>query len=150
LRFRSVLREAARDIDQVRAAAAEQRMAHGRDICTLEGEMGRVGKAIEAIGRLLGQQKGEWQAAISDLHKRATQEWSKVSRMNEVLANFEGKHKKLREIIARQGDELVETCRWNSELGGRVWWPEEENRLLRKSSERLKGELDRSRWGSKG
>jgi hypothetical protein len=49
------VQKAARNIDRVKAAAAEHESAHGRDICALEEEMGKVGKAIEATGRLLGQ-----------------------------------------------------------------------------------------------
>jgi hypothetical protein len=55
--LRSLLREtaasvhnAARDIDILRARAAEQRLVHGRNICTLEEEVGRVGKATVAAG----------------------------------------------------------------------------------------------------
>jgi hypothetical protein len=44
--------KAARDIDQVKAAAATQWMAHGRDICALEEEMRRVGKAIEVLANV--------------------------------------------------------------------------------------------------
>jgi hypothetical protein len=73
------VQKAARDIDQVKAAAAEQRMAHGRDICALEEEIGRVGMATEVTGRSLGQQEGEWKAAVGDLLKKAAQERSKVS-----------------------------------------------------------------------
>jgi uncharacterized coiled-coil DUF342 family protein len=114
------VQKAARDIDQVKAAAAEQRLAHGRDICALEEEMGRVGRAIEATGRSLGQQDGEWKAATGELQKKAAEERSQVSDLKEVLGNLEGKHEKLREIVATQGDELAETRRQNLELGGRL------------------------------
>jgi chromosome segregation ATPase len=135
------VQKAARDIDQVKAAAAEQRLAHGGDICTLEEEMGRVEKAIDATGRSLGQQEGEWKAAIGELHKNAAQERSEVSALKEVLTNFEGKHGQLREIVATQGNELAEARRQNLELGGRLQQLEEENRLLRESSKGLKGQL---------
>jgi chromosome segregation ATPase len=88
------VQKAAGDVDRVRAAAAQQRMAHGRDICALEEEMGRV-----------------------------------------------------REMVARQGDDLAGTGRGNSELGGRVQRLKEESRVLRESSEGLKGELARAEAG---
>jgi septal ring factor EnvC (AmiA/AmiB activator) len=141
------VQKAARDIDQVKAAAAEQRMAHGRDICALEEEIGRVGKATEATGRLLGQQEGEWKAAIGDLHKKAKQGGSEVSGLKEVLGNLESKQETLRETVAKQGTDLAETRRRNSELGGRVEQLEEENQQLRESSEGLKGQLARVEAG---
>jgi hypothetical protein len=51
--------KAARDIDLVKAAAAEQRLAHGRNICALEKEMGKVKEGMTGIGRSLGQQESE-------------------------------------------------------------------------------------------
>jgi methyl-accepting chemotaxis protein len=50
------VQDVARDIDQVKAAAAEQRMAHGRGICTFTEEMGRVREVIATIGRSMGPQ----------------------------------------------------------------------------------------------
>jgi chromosome segregation ATPase len=141
------VQKAARDIDQVKAAAAEQRMAHGRDICALKEEMGRVGKAIEATGRSLGQQEGEWKAAIGELQEKAKHEQNRFSGLNKVLANLESKHEKLREIVATQGDELAETRRQNLELGGRLQQLEEENRLVRKLSAGLKDHLARVEAG---
>jgi predicted phage tail protein len=41
------VQKAARDIDQVRAAVTAQRMAHGRDICALEEEMGEWGRRLK-------------------------------------------------------------------------------------------------------
>jgi septal ring factor EnvC (AmiA/AmiB activator) len=122
-------------------------MAHGWEICALEEEIGRVGKAIEMTGMSLGQQEGEWKAAIGDLHKKAAQERSEVSGLKEVLVNPESRHEKLREIVATQGDELAETRRQNMELGGRLQQLEEENRLHRKSSEGLKDHLARVEAG---
>jgi hypothetical protein len=81
------------------------------------------------------------------LHKKAAQERSEVSGLKEVLANLEDKHQKLRDTVARHGDELAETRRHNLELGEHLQQPEEENRLLRKSSEGLKGELARVEVG---
>jgi hypothetical protein len=63
--------------------------------------------------------------------------------VKEVLANLDSKHKELLETVARQGDELAETRRLNSELGGRAQQLEEENRLLRESIEGLKDQLTR-------
>jgi chromosome segregation ATPase len=134
------VQKAARDIDQVRAAAAEQRMAHGRDICAFEEEMVTVGKAIEEAGRLLGKQEGEWKAAIGDLHKKAAQEGSDVSGLKDVLGRLENKHEKRRQTVAGQGDELAETRRRNSELGALVQRLEEEYRLLRELGEILNGQ----------
>jgi chromosome segregation ATPase len=125
----------ARVIDQVRAAAAEQRMAHDRDICTLGEAMVRVGKAIKATERLLGQQEALWKAAIGDLQKKAKHERNKVSGLKEVLGNLEGKPEKLPETVARQGDDLGEARQRISELGERAQQLERENRLLRESSE---------------
>jgi septal ring factor EnvC (AmiA/AmiB activator) len=82
--------------------------------------MGRVGKATETTGRSLGRQESEWTAAIGDLQKKATRERSEVSGLKEALAKLEGKHEKLQETVARQGDDLAETRRRNSELGGRA------------------------------
>jgi chromosome segregation ATPase len=141
------VQKAARDINLVRAAAAEQCRAYSGDICTLEEEIGSVREAIEVTGRSLGQQEGEWKAAIGDLHKKAAQERSEVSGLKEVLANLEGKHQKLRDTVARQGDELAETRRQNLELGGRLQQLEEENRMLRESREGLKGQLARVEAG---
>jgi hypothetical protein len=109
--------------------------------------MGRVGKAIEATGRSLGQQEGEWKAAIGELQKKAKHARNEVSGLQEVLANFESKHEKLREIVATQGDELAETRRQNLELRGRLQRLEEENRLLRETSEGLEGQLARVEAG---
>jgi septal ring factor EnvC (AmiA/AmiB activator) len=131
----------------VKAAAAEQCRAYGRHIRTLEEEIGRVKEAIEVTGRSLGQQEGEWKAAISDLHKKAAQERSDFSGLKEVLANLEGKHEKLREAVARQGDERAETGRQNLELGGRLQQLEEKNRLLRESRDGRKGQLARVEAG---
>jgi chromosome segregation ATPase len=139
--------KAARDIDQGKGAAADQRMAHVRDICALEEEVGRVGKAVATIRTSLGREEGEWRAAIGDLHKKAAQERSEVSGLKEVLGNIEGKQEKLQETAARQGDEVAETIRRNSELGGRVQQLEEENRLVRKSSAGLKDHASRVEAG---
>jgi chromosome segregation ATPase len=54
---------------------------------------------------------------------------------------------RVRETVTGQGDELVETRRRKSELGGLVQHLEEENQLLRESSERLKGQLNRVEAG---
>jgi chromosome segregation ATPase len=62
------IRRAAQDTDRVRAAVIDQRMAHGRDICALEEEMRRMGKATEATRRWLRQQESEWKAAIGGLN----------------------------------------------------------------------------------
>jgi chromosome segregation ATPase len=121
--------KAARDINLVRAAAAQQRLAHGRDICALEEEMRRVKEAMTGIGRSLGQQE------------------SNVSGLKEVLGHIEGKHEQLRVTVTRQSDELAETRRQNEELGGRVWQLEEENRRLRHWSEGSKGQLTRVEAG---
>jgi hypothetical protein len=109
--LRSLLREtaapvqkAARDIDLSRAAAAEQRLVYGREIWALEEEMGTAREVIAAIGRSLGQREGEWKAAIGGLHRKATQERRAVSSLEEVLGCLDGKHKRLRETVARQGD----------------------------------------------
>jgi hypothetical protein len=52
------------------------------------------------IGRSLGQQEGEWKAAIGDLHKKAAQERSEISGLKEVVANLEGKYQKIRQMVA--------------------------------------------------
>jgi chromosome segregation ATPase len=135
--------KAARDIDQVKAAAAEQRLAHGRDICAFEEEIGRVRDAMAAIGRSVGQQEGEQRAAIGDLQRKATQERSEVSRLKELLGSLDGKREELRATVARQGDELAANGRRNSGLEGRVDQLEEENGLLRESSEGLKAQFAR-------
>jgi uncharacterized protein YoxC len=134
----------ARDIDVVKPAAAEQQLAHGRAICALEEEIGRVREAVALIGRSQRQQEDEWKGAIDELHKKAKGERSEVSGLTEVLRNLEGKHEKLRDRVARQGDELAETFRRNEELTGRMQQLEEETRLLRESSEGLKGQLART------
>jgi regulator of replication initiation timing len=64
-----------------------------------------------------------------------------------MLGNFEGRHEKLRDTVARLGDELAATHGRNEGLGGRVQQLEEENRLLRESSEGLKGQLARTEAG---
>jgi septal ring factor EnvC (AmiA/AmiB activator) len=97
--------------------------------------MGSVREAVAEIGRSQRQQEDEWKGAIDDLHKKAKEDRSEVSGLTEVLRNLEGKHEKLRETVARQGDELAATHRRNEELSGRVQPLEEENRLLRESSE---------------
>jgi chromosome segregation ATPase len=112
------VQKAARDIDLVRAAAAEQRMAHSRDICVVEEEIGRVREAMAGIGSSLRRQEGEWKAAIGDLDKKAKQERSEVSDLKKVLTNLEDEHEQLRETVARQGDALAETRRRNLEFGG--------------------------------
>jgi septal ring factor EnvC (AmiA/AmiB activator) len=136
--------KAARDIDAVKAAVIEQRLAHGRAICTVEEEMGSVREAVGVIERSQRQQEDKWKAAIGDLHKKAEGKRGEVSALTEVLRNLEGKHEKLRETVTRQGDELAETCRRNEELRGRVQHLEEENQLLRESSDGLKGQLART------
>jgi DNA repair exonuclease SbcCD ATPase subunit len=95
------VQKAARDMDLVRAAVTDQRMAHGRDIRALEEEMGRMGKAIEATRRSLGQHESELKAAIGDFDKRAAQEQSEVSVLKDVLERLDGKHEELRETVAR-------------------------------------------------
>ena len=121
--------KAARDIDVVRTAAAEQRLVHGRAICALEEEMGRVREAVAEIRRLQGRQEDERKTAMDDLHKKAQEERSEVSGLTEVLRNLDGKHERIRDTVARQGDEVSETRRRNEELGGHVQPLEEENRL---------------------
>jgi chromosome segregation ATPase len=102
---------------------------------------------MAVIGRPLGQQEGEWKAAIRELQEKVKQEESEVSGLKEVLGNFDGKHEKLRETIARQGDDLAEARRRSEELDGRVDQLEGENRLLRDSNEGLKGQLARVEAG---
>jgi hypothetical protein len=135
-----------RELDLVRAAP-EQLFALGRSICALEEEMGRVREAIAEMRRSMGQQDSEWKAAIGDLHTKARRERNDVSRLKALLQNAEGKHEKLRETVARQGDDLTETRGQNLELGERLQQLEEENRLLRESSEGLKGQLARFEAG---
>jgi hypothetical protein len=137
----------ARDIHLMRAAVTEQRMAHDRNICALEEEIGGVPEAIAPIGRPLGQEEGRWREAVRDLQEKSKHEPNGVSRLNEVLGNLESQQKKLWEIVAGQGDEQAGPLRWNSELGGRVQQLEGENRLLRESSEGLKGEPARVEAG---
>jgi chromosome segregation ATPase len=98
------VQDAARDIDQARPAAAEQRMAYGRDIYALEEEMERLREAMAEIGSSLRQQEGEWKAAIGDLEKKVNQERSEVSGVKEALTNLKGTHEKLLETVATQGD----------------------------------------------
>jgi chromosome segregation ATPase len=142
--------KAARDIDLVRAAAAEQRLAHGGAICALEEEMGRVKEAVAEIRRSQGRQEDEWKAAIGELHKNAKEEQSEVSGLKEVVRSLDGKHEELRDTVARQSDELSETCRRNEAHSGRVQQLEEENRLLRETHEELKGQLARVEGGQRG
>jgi predicted nuclease with TOPRIM domain len=66
---------------------------------------------------------------MDDLHKKAQEERSEVSGLTEVLKNLDGKHERIRDTVARQGDEVSETRRRNEELGGHVQPLEEENRL---------------------
>jgi chromosome segregation ATPase len=124
------VQKTAQDVDLVRAAAAEQLAAHGRNIRALEDEMARVSEATADIGRSLTHHESEWKAAIGDLQKKANQGGSEVSGVKEMLGNLESKQATLREIVVRQGDELAETRRQNSELGGRVQRLEEENGLI--------------------
>jgi hypothetical protein len=96
--------KAERDINLVRTAAAEQRWAHGRDICAVEEEIRRLREAIAGVGGSLGQQEGEWNAAIGDLLRKAKEERHKVSGLRMVLGNLEGKHEQLQAAFARQAD----------------------------------------------
>jgi hypothetical protein len=121
--------KAARGIDLVRVAVAEQRLARGRNICALKGETGKVREAMVGIGRSLGQRE------------------SHVSGLKEVLGNLEGNHERLQGTATRQSDELAEPQRRNEELGGRVQQLEEENCWHRDLSERLKGQLVRVEAG---
>jgi chromosome segregation ATPase len=114
--LRSLLREtaalgqkAAPDIDLVREAAAEQRLAYGHDISTGKTEIAIMGEAIVGIGRSLGQLDNE------------------VSRLKEVIGHLESKQEQLQEIVVRQGNEMTEIRQRNEELGGRVRQLEEEN-----------------------
>jgi predicted nucleic acid-binding Zn-ribbon protein len=136
-----------RDIDLVRTALAEQRLACGRDICAFEEEMGRVWEAMAEIRRSQRKQEDEWKAAIGDLHKKVNQEQREVSELKEMFGNLETKHEQLREAVARQGDELAETRRRNSELSGRMEQLEKENHRLCDSGEGLKAELARAEAG---
>jgi predicted nuclease with TOPRIM domain len=72
------------------------------------------------------------------------QQESEISGLIEMLENLEGKHEQLQETVARPGDELVETHRWNSELGGGAQQLEGENLRLWESSEPLQGKLVRA------
>jgi hypothetical protein len=94
------VQKAARDMDMVRAAVTDQRVAHGRDICAVEEEMGRMGKAIEVTRTSLGQPESEWKAAIGDLNKKATPEQSEVSGLKDVLGRLDGKREELPETVA--------------------------------------------------
>jgi hypothetical protein len=49
----------------------------------------------------------------------------------------------MKEVITRQGDQLAETLRRNSELDGRVEQLTKKNQLFRESTEGLNGQLDR-------
>jgi chromosome segregation ATPase len=131
---RSLLREsaasghgAARNIGLLKAAVAEQPLAHGRGLCALEEQMGRVKEA-----GALGQQESE------------------VSGMKDAFQNLEGKHEQLQVTVTRQGYELTDHRRRNEELGGRFQQLEKENRRLRDSNKGLKGQLARVEGGQKG
>jgi hypothetical protein len=76
--------------------------------------------------------------------EKGKQERSKVSALKGVLGDREAKRKQLRETVARQDDELAETRRRNTELGGCVQQLEKENRRL---GESLKGQLARVEAG---
>jgi chromosome segregation ATPase len=122
-------------------------LGHGCDICAIEEEMGKVGEVMVGIKRSLGQQEGEWKAAIGDLDQKAKEEQSEVSKLKEVLENLHHNHEQLREIVVRQSTELAETVRRNSELSSCVQQLEEKNWRLRESSEGLKGQLVRVEAG---
>jgi hypothetical protein len=139
------VQKAVADIDQVTASAAKQLIDSGHHICAKE--MGRMGKAIEAIGRPLGQQEGEWKAAMGDLPTEANRDGSKVPGLKKVLGNLESKQEKQKDTVARWADELAETLRRNSELGGRVQQLEEKDRLHLEWSEGLNDEVT---WAEEG
>jgi hypothetical protein len=143
--LRSLFRETAasaqkiaQDLDLVKAA-----VTHCRVLCAFEEEMGRM----EGIERSLGKQEGEWKSAIGELSKTAKQERAEVSRLRGLLGNIEARHEQRREMVVRQGVELVECRPRNSELGKAVQQLKEENRRLLKSSEELKGQLARVQVG---
>jgi hypothetical protein len=91
----------------------------------LEQENRRLSEANEAVKRDIGEASG----------------------MKGLLGNLEAKHEKLRETVARQGGELRETRRRNSEMGDRVQQLEKENCRLRETSEELKSQMARAEAG---
>jgi hypothetical protein len=143
-RLRSLLGETAVLGQKVVRAAAEQRLAQGRNISAAKEEMGRVSESMAGIGWSLGQQQGEWKAAIWDFYKKTNYDRNEISELKEVLGNLDGKHRRLQTMVVRQGHDLMQTVRRNSELVCRVQPLEEENRRLRESSERLKGSVVRA------
>jgi chromosome segregation ATPase len=78
-----------------------------------------------------------------DLQEKLNEERSEVSGLKEAVANLEGKREMLRRAVARQGNDLAETLRQNSGLGGLMQQLEAESRLHRESSDGRKGELAR-------
>jgi hypothetical protein len=90
------------------------------------------------------EQENRRPSKVNELVKRDIE---KVSGLKELLGNLEANHEQLRATVARHGDELVETRRWNSELGVRVQRLEEEDRRLCESSEGLKSQMTRAKAG---
>jgi predicted nuclease with TOPRIM domain len=88
-----------------------------------------VREAVAEIRRLKGRQEDERKTAMDNLHKKAQEERSEVSGLTEVLRNLDGKHERIPDTVAMQGDEVFETCQRNEELGGHVQPLEEENQL---------------------
>jgi hypothetical protein len=84
---------------------------------------------------------------LSEVNEVVKRDIGDISGMKELLANLEAKHEKLRETVARHGDDLLETRRRNSELGGHVQQLEKENRRIRATSEGLKSQLARAEAG---
>jgi chromosome segregation ATPase len=84
---------------------------------------------------------------LSEANEAVKQDIGEVSGLKELLGNVECKHEELRKTVARQGNELTETRRRNSELGGRVQQLKEENRRLGEVNEALKGQLARAEAG---
>jgi hypothetical protein len=130
-------------VGAIAGAAAEISDANIRDLSQLCDEF----KFIEFATTV-----GNWQAEHPlidpvirrelDLVRAALEE--RLESQTRMSLTLQDKHEKLRDTVARQGDELAEAHRRNEALGGRLQQLEEETRLLRESSDGLKGQLART------
>jgi chromosome segregation ATPase len=139
---RKVVGQLTEQIEDSRAETDHHRsrveeMSHGNE--QLRVEAAGLNQRIE----MLEQQNRR----LSEVNEVVKRDIGEVSGLKELLGNLEAKHEQLQATVARHGDELVETRRWNSELGGHVHQLEEEDRQLRESSEGLNSQMTRVEAG---
>jgi chromosome segregation ATPase len=99
----------AREIDQVRDAAAEQRRVHGHDIDAVKGEIRGLRAVMADTRRWLAEEQSQWNAAIDHFGTNVKRGWQESSVDVTMISKLEAKIASAKAVAAEAKQESSET-----------------------------------------